>query len=291
MKHNFSIIIPVFNSGKYLKSLINKIFTAKGKFNIEVVVLDSGSTDKTRSTIKKLQKKYRNIIYKYQESVYFNHGLTRNLGVRLSSGRFVLFMSVDAFPKSNNFLDVFYKVLSTNKKIIACYGKEVPRSTTPFIQKLDTIMFYEELDSYTEGQHLLITKSKIMPPRLKYSLNNVFSVYRRSYLVKYPFPKILYGEDFVVGKKIIGAGYEVAYIPECVVVHSHDFTLVQYFQRQTSDFRFKYKTAKLDININFFKKAKYISSLKKNFLVKIHSFLKLIGYYLIKILALLCSYV
>lgn len=291
MKHDFSIIILAFNNGKYLRRLISKIFSAKGNFKIEVVVLDSGSTDKTRSTIKKIQKKYKEIIYMYQENVRFNHGLTRNLAVRFTNGRFVLFISADAFPKSNNFLAAFYKVLSMNKKIIACYGKEVPRSTTPFIQKLDTMMFYEELDSYAGGQPLLISKGKIMPSRLKYSLNNVFSAYHRSYLVMHPFPKIQYGEDFVAGKKIIGAGYKIAYVPECVVVHSHDFTLIEYFQRQISDFRFKYKTAKLEININFLKKAIYIFGLEKNFLIKIQSFLKLIGYYLIKILALLYSYV
>ena len=54
----FSIITPVYNGEKYIAETIESILSQKGNFEVEYIIIDGGSTDKTVEIIKKYAKKY-----------------------------------------------------------------------------------------------------------------------------------------------------------------------------------------------------------------------------------------
>lgn len=89
-----SVIVPVYNVQKYvdrcIKSLINQTYQ-----NIEIILVDDGSTDKSSDICKRYNNKYPNIIY-YRKK---NGGLSsaRNMGLSLASGQFLMFVDSDDY--------------------------------------------------------------------------------------------------------------------------------------------------------------------------------------------------
>ena len=93
MSKKISVIIPVYNAEKYLpltlKSIINQTYD-----NLEIIVIDDCSTDKSKEIIKEFAKNDKRIIPYYSE---INQGVskTRNMGLRTFSGDFVIFVDAD----------------------------------------------------------------------------------------------------------------------------------------------------------------------------------------------------
>lgn len=93
-----SIIIPVYNSSKYLKKCLDSVFNQTYK-NIEVVIINDGSTDDSEKIIKDYMKKYKNIKYFYQKNK--GQSVARNEGLKKSSGDFIMFVDSDDFIDTN----------------------------------------------------------------------------------------------------------------------------------------------------------------------------------------------
>lgn len=90
-----SIIIPTFNRAnlieKTLKSLDNQIYP-----NIEIIVIDDGSQDRTREIVLGFSAKYKQITYKKRpENLPKGPGSCRNYGVSISVGEYIQFFDDD----------------------------------------------------------------------------------------------------------------------------------------------------------------------------------------------------
>ncbi|MFC1804624.1 glycosyltransferase family 2 protein [Candidatus Omnitrophota bacterium] len=87
-----SVNIPAYNAQDFIERTILSALNQTHK-NIEVIVLDDGSTDKTGDVVEKLQKKDSRVRYYYQE----NQGLspTRNRLFDLSKGEYIAFLDHD----------------------------------------------------------------------------------------------------------------------------------------------------------------------------------------------------
>lgn len=108
-----SIIIPVYNCGKYigkcLDSLCNQIYT-----NFEVICINDGSLDNSLNIIEKYIDKFEN----FNVISIENHGqaYARNLGIKVSKGKYLCFIdSDDTVP--NNYLMELNNAAATNENI------------------------------------------------------------------------------------------------------------------------------------------------------------------------------
>lgn len=86
-----SIIIPVYNGQKSIKKCLNSILEQKN-INMEIILVDDGSTDNTAKIIKK-NYSYSKIKYFYKK----NEGVSkaRNYGIKKSAGVFIMFVDID----------------------------------------------------------------------------------------------------------------------------------------------------------------------------------------------------
>lgn len=112
-----SVIIPVYNSGRYITETIESALNQTYN-NIEIVLVDDCSKDNSREIIERFMNMHSNIVYHLQEK---NGGaaLARNKALDLAKGRYVAFLDSD---------DLWYpeKIekqlqLMQNKKIAFCY--------------------------------------------------------------------------------------------------------------------------------------------------------------------------
>lgn len=85
-----SVIVPVYNGEKYIKRCLDSILNQSLK-DIEVVIVDDGSTDKTKSIV--LGYDDPRISYAYRENC--GQGTARNCGIRMSRGEYLAFVDAD----------------------------------------------------------------------------------------------------------------------------------------------------------------------------------------------------
>jgi len=96
-KVSVSVIIPSYNMGRYIDGSISSALSG-GLNNIEVIVVDDGSTDSTRSIVRKYtkpsSKKYdKRVKYKYQKNKGKSYAV--NYGLEVSSGKYITILDAD----------------------------------------------------------------------------------------------------------------------------------------------------------------------------------------------------
>jgi len=99
-------IIPIYNGSKYLRDAINSIICQTLNFNenIQIILVNDGSTDNTEEICIEYVNKYtNNIIYTHSCKSYKNKGVStaRNVGLRYASGEYVSFLDSDDLLDSN----------------------------------------------------------------------------------------------------------------------------------------------------------------------------------------------
>jgi rhamnosyltransferase len=215
-----SLIIPTLNAEGYLEEIIKSLKEQTLQLN-EIIIIDSSSDDRTVAIANELG--CRVIVI---ERKNFNHGGTRNLGVRESTGDVVVFMTQDALPVDSSLIKNLVAPLA-DKSIAASFGRQVPKpeASPPEI--------YTRLFNYPEEP---VVKSKDDLPSLgikTYFFSNVCSAVSRSDFDEVGgFPeKTILNEDMMLAVKLITKGYKVAYIPSAAVWHSHNYSSLQQFNR------------------------------------------------------------
>ena len=124
-----SIIIPMFNSEKYIEKCINSIQNQKIK-NLEIIIVNDGSNDKSFEICYKIAKNFKNIklINKNNEG----QGIARNIGIQNATGKYIMFLDSDDYLEKksligliefldNNQFDLYignWKLEYKNKKVI-----------------------------------------------------------------------------------------------------------------------------------------------------------------------------
>ena len=95
MRILFIIIIPVYNSEKYLlgslKSILSQSFPQK---NFEIIIINDNSKDSSDIIIKKFKKKFKNIKV-IQNKINKKVSYCRNIGIRKARGEYIIFLDSD----------------------------------------------------------------------------------------------------------------------------------------------------------------------------------------------------
>lgn len=86
-----SIIMPVYNTEKYVSRAIESIL--KQKIDFELIIIDDGSTDNSYKICEKYSSKYENIKLYYQSNS--GQSAARNKGISLATGRYITFVDSD----------------------------------------------------------------------------------------------------------------------------------------------------------------------------------------------------
>ena len=87
-----SIIVPMYNSEKYIKKCLESILNQTYE-DFEVLLVNDGSTDKTESIV----NRYNDKRIKYIKNKKSGIGKTRNLGIDKSKGEYLMFVDSDDY--------------------------------------------------------------------------------------------------------------------------------------------------------------------------------------------------
>jgi len=101
-----SVIIPIYNSEKYLKKCLDSVIKQTLK-DIEIICIDDGSTDNSKEILREYAKKDKRIVILEQKNKYA--GIARNNGIKIAKGEYIHFLDSDDWLRSKNAYKYLYK--------------------------------------------------------------------------------------------------------------------------------------------------------------------------------------
>jgi len=224
-----SVVIPTKNAGPRFKDTLEAIHAQDTHEEVEVVVVDSGSTDGTPELAKKYGAKTVQV-----KPGEFNHGLTRNFGIRESRGELVLLTVQDAIPCDGRWMPALAEAVRSDERIAGAYSRHVPRpDANRFVRDRISGGVLGRPERLVQATELIPRGRKLHTHELylHYAFNNVSSMMRRSVWSNYPFGNIGFGEDLDWSKRVMDAGYKIVYEPASLVFHSHQRGVGEEFRR------------------------------------------------------------
>lgn len=230
-----SIVIPTKNGGELLRKVLERVFGQKTKYTYEVICVDSGSTDNTVEIIKSFPCRFFSI-----EPSEFGHGKTRNYGASKGTGEFIVFLTQDAMPADEVWLENFIDAMKTDVRIAGGFGIHYPYPECNVLDNRDLKRHFQNFGSENtvfklEDYARYNNDSGYKQYLCFFSDNN--SCLRRSVWEKIPYDDVNFAEDQIWARKIIEAGYKKLYCPYAAVYHSHNYPLKTYFQRYYDEFK------------------------------------------------------
>jgi rhamnosyltransferase len=206
-----SIIIRSFNEEKHIVRLMEGIKRQTLYADVEVILVDSGSTDKTVALAQSAGAKVVHI-----EPRDFSFGRALNVGCAAASGEFLLMASAHVYPHFTNWIEKMIAPFA-DPKIALVYGRQTGNQLTKY------------------SEHQLF--KKWFPKHSNYHqeipfCNNANAVVRRSLWQEQNYDELLTGlEDIDWAMKIQKKGYYIAYESEAVIVHVHEETPAKILNR------------------------------------------------------------
>lgn len=111
-----SIIVPVYNTEKYLDKCIHSILNQTYS-DFEVILIDDGSTDKSLEICKKYESDNRVIIIHKENE---GQAIARNIGIRQSIGEFITFIDSDDYVDLQMLEELYRKAKEKDADIVIC---------------------------------------------------------------------------------------------------------------------------------------------------------------------------
>lgn len=224
---NLSLILLTLNGGPVLADTLAAIAaqersTPAGTLpEVEIVAIDSGSTDDTLATLARHGLTPHTIA-----PADFSHGGTRNLGARLAHGDWLIYLSQDAVPAHPRWLANLTRHL-LDSQVAAAFGRQLP---PPSVGPIETY-FLEQTYPPAGFRHAPTTADAPHSIR-RIFFSNVNAVIRKAVWAQCPFPEnLIMSEDQAFARAALAAGYTLVYDPEAGVYHGHRYSLGQLFRR------------------------------------------------------------
>lgn len=230
-----SIVIPVKNGDYWLQDTLETLTSQKINGAFEIIVIDSGSTDKSLDIVRNFPVRLIQI-----DAATFNHGLTRNLGAREAVGKFVVMTVQDARPVNDywmqNLLDGF-----VDEKVAGVCGQQVVPHE---IDKNPIAWFRPQSAPQMKRYEFTPQQFADLSPEKKREVcgwDDVTAMYRKDVLMQLPFGEVTFAEDVLWAKEALLNGYAIVYNPAARVYHYHYEDPEQLVKRAFTEYYHFYK--------------------------------------------------
>lgn len=216
-----SVIIPTLNAEHEIEDLLAAL-ERQSLRPMEILVVDSASDDDTVPLV----KMHEGIRLLQIERCDFNHGATRDMALRATTGDFVCFLTQDALPASDAYLERLVTPMVGDPSIALVSGRQLPKADARRFEQLVRSFNYPDSPSVR-------SKSDLNKCGIKtFFASDSCSAYRRTaYLDCGGFEYVNTNEDMLMAARFVASGLKVAYEPGAEVYHSHNLTPSQQFAR------------------------------------------------------------
>lgn len=206
-----SIVIRTLNEEKRLGNLLEAL-KAQTFQKYEVIIVDSGSSDRTLEIAKKYPVRIIEIA-----SRDFTFGYALNVGCKESRGKYLVFASAHVLPLDAQWLENLLKPFE-NQQVAMVYGKQRGTAKSKFSERRDFMRLFQDAAA---NSHVPLSYA-----------NNANAAVRRDLWERERFDEYLFGlEDIAWARALTDKGYLIHYEPTAAVYHIHLETWPQVFNR------------------------------------------------------------
>ncbi len=205
-----SVVIRARNEKKNIDRLLFGI-TQQTMENVEIILVDSGSTDNTLAIASQYPVK---VVHIHPEN--FTFGRSLNMGIEASSGDVIVIISAHCYPVYPDWIEQLVKP-HENEAVGISYGKQRGGST----------------NHYSEHQFFgkYFPDNSVLQQAHPYS-HNANAAIKKTLWQQHPYNENLTGlEDLAWSSWAMENGYTISYVAEAEVIHLHDETAGQVFNR------------------------------------------------------------
>ncbi|MBB5520087.1 glycosyltransferase [Amphiplicatus metriothermophilus] len=207
-----SIIFRALNEEKWFEAALDACKAQKIEdAGIEIILVDSGSTDRTLEIAER--HGCRVIHIKRSE---FTFGRSLNYGCDAAAGDILTFISAHCIPAHERWLA---NLISPIRQGAAdyVYGKQIGHELTRFSEHQVFAKYFSDFDKIPQGD---------------FFCNNANAAIRKELWAKHRFDEAVTGlEDMVLAKSIVREGGKIGYVADAPVIHIHEETLEQVKRR------------------------------------------------------------
>lgn len=220
------IIIPTYKPDKRFFKLIEKLTHQSVPVN-RIIVMNTEQKYFDRLVYgTSFAKDYHNIVVRHLSKREYDHGRTRNQGVRHSDADYFIMMTQDAVPADEYVVERLLEKLQKENVAVA-YARQLADERS------------SEEERYTRNfnyppQSRIKDQSDLPELGIKtFFCSNVCAAYNRKIFDRLGgFVKhTIFNEDMLYAAKAVESGYAIYYAAEAQVYHSHDYTGAQQFHR------------------------------------------------------------
>lgn len=205
-----SLVIRCYNEREHIGKLLYGVFEQTVE-DIEVILVDSGSTDGTLEVAN--QFPIDEVVYIEPEE--FSFGRALNYGCEAATGEFCVFASAHVYPKRRDWLENLLSKFDDDIALV--YGKQRGDEETKYSEKQIFRKWFPDRDIDTQESPFC---------------NNANAAIRRQLWEEYPYDEELPGlEDLDWAKRVMEDGWNIAYAADATIIHVHDETPREVYNR------------------------------------------------------------
>lgn len=221
-----SIVIPAYNCGSYIKKCVESLLNQTYR-NIEVIVVNDGSTDDTQGILAEVAKQDDRVIVinKMNEGV----ARARNKGGKKATGEYIMFVDGDDFV-SDTYVETMLTLLMKYQADMAICNLQTFYDE-PDISPRHKVQKKEKVYNNVEALEKLLYRDTI-------SSSPCNKIMKREIFLKYPFPENTLYEDFGIVYRWLADSN--------TIVHTSE-KLYYYLLRQGSAQHSKFRSQKMDL--------------------------------------------
>ncbi|MGB8647679.1 MAG: glycosyltransferase [Anaerolineae bacterium] len=209
-----SIVLLTLNAGPALERTLDAIARQRTGRSFELVAIDSGSTDGTLELLQHAGARMERI-----PRAEFNFGRTRDRGYALGRGQYLVTLSQDAVPASDEWLEQLVAPFD-DSAVAAVAGATLlppPPALTFYWERVDRFYFTRESRRWVARYH--------------FGFSNINSAVRKTVWEQNRIGPIEMSEDRLLFKTWTARGRRIVFAPNAAVYHAHLYDLAGLMRR------------------------------------------------------------
>lgn len=220
------VIIPVYKPTKRLFVLLDKLKEQTVPVHRIYLINTEQKYFDALITGTDFWHRYKNVEVKHISQKEFDHGYTRWRAAEAAESPYFVMMTDDAIPQNDRLLELLLAPI-WEKKAAMSYARQLPNEECGVIERYTRSFNYPD-KSVIKG----VADLEKMGIKTFFASNACAAYDKKIYEALGGFVKrTIFNEDMIYARKVIDAGYKIAYVAEAEVIHSHNYTGVQQFQR------------------------------------------------------------
>lgn len=213
-----SIILRVKDEMPWLKYTLRMLKVQENQ-NFELICVDSGSTDGSWELLEEYNPE---VLYQIAPEDYVP-GRVLNAAIAHARGEYIVFNNADCIPQDRQWLDKLIQPLINDSQVVAVFANQIAREDAIPLVRKDYERAFGDGKISADWRHFFSLAS---------------SAVRKETILRYPFDNdIQYSEDIEWSWRMKALGFQICYVADAVVEHSHNYNLKQIKKRYQGEGR------------------------------------------------------